>query len=435
MTELPFEADERLVKIHHRAISVGLPCVWYGGYGVRPPTLKIRLPNGQSGIMFDVNEETADAFANIPFEDLIILNHYLAHWNSRRHEITASIDLKQGSRSDLWALPGAEPSYENEAKPTQKPKASHALGLDLPDFRPSPSKGRLCIQRPTSEVKVSLYSPPSSDPLLSLTSVTLHIEGIRSSNEQEAARLLFDIAHAVFFEFDVNHSITLQLAERTTVRSPLVKDAKKRHADPAYLPERRLARDAVALYMYARTIRGYPLLEFLTFYQVIEQCMMAFSRPDTIQRLRARLEDPSFDIDDNVSLSQLLAPDSRSGRTTLSERDQVRLTMRTCVTNESIREFLQSNAATADFISAQSRPLGARPVTVKDSKVRLPDQVAERIYDLRCRIVHAKGDSLDQLNGPLLPTSSEVGQLWHDLLLIRFVAQQVLMSSSIPASW
>src|SRR5450759_4746159 len=26
--------------------------------------------------------------------------------------------------------------------------------------------------------------------------------------------------------------------------------------------------------------------------------MMAFSRPDTIQRLRARLEDPSFDIDD-----------------------------------------------------------------------------------------------------------------------------------------
>jgi hypothetical protein len=163
--------------------------------------------------------------------------------------------------------------------------------------------------------------------------------------------------------------------------------------------------------------------------------MMAFSRPDTIQRLRARLEDPSFDIDDNVSLSQLLAPDSRSGRTTLSERDQVRLTMRTCVTNESIREFLQSNAATADFISAQSRPLGARPVTVKDSKVRLPDQVAERIYDLRCRIVHAKGDSLDQLNGPLLPTSSEAAQLWHDLLLIRFVAQQVLMSSSIPASW
>src|ERR1035441_9285312 len=93
--------------------------------------------------------------------------------------------------------------------------------------------------------------------------------GIKARKEEEAVRLFLVIAHAVFFEFDVNHSITLQLAERTTVRSPIVKDAKKRHADPAYLPERRLARDAVALYMYARTIRGYPLLEFLTFYQVI----------------------------------------------------------------------------------------------------------------------------------------------------------------------
>src|ERR1019366_681659 len=49
------------------------------------------------------------------------------------------------------------------------------------------------------------------------------------------------------------------------------------------------------------------------------------------------------------------------------------------------------------------------------------------------RAAHA--DSPDQLHGPLLPTSSEAAQLWHDLLLIRFVAQQVLMSSSIPASW
>jgi hypothetical protein len=80
MTELPFEADERLAKIHQRAVAAGLPCVWYGGLGVRSPTLKMRLPDGQSGVLIDIDTDAADAFSKVPFEDITILNGYFAYW-------------------------------------------------------------------------------------------------------------------------------------------------------------------------------------------------------------------------------------------------------------------------------------------------------------------------------------------------------------------
>jgi hypothetical protein len=147
------------------------------------------------------------------------------------------------------------------------------------------------------------------------------------------------------------------------------------------------------------------------------------------------LEDASFDINDRVGLSQLLAPERRSGRANISEREQVRLTMQTCVTVESVKEFLSLNKEVAEFVSTGPRPLGAHCITIQDTGTSLPIQLADRIYDLRCRIVHAKAESLDETVGPLLPTSSEASQLSFDLLVIRFVAQQVLVSSSIPAAW
>jgi hypothetical protein len=437
MTELPFEADERLAKIHQRAVAAGLPCVWYGGLGVRSPTLKMRLPDGQSGVLIDIDTDAADAFSKVPFEDITILNGYFAYWDRRRHEILATVYVRYGSRRDLWALPGIEAAEDKKEAAPADPGRFGDLDRIFAGSSLPPKHGILHIQNPNSDVKVNLYSPPINDPILgnNLSAITLNIEGVESANGEEAARLLFDISHAIFFELDANYSITLKLAEKEDIPTPYAMSVGDSQADPTHLPAYRLARDAVALYMYARTIRGYPLLEYLTFYQVIEHCMMAFSNSDVIERIRDRLEDPSFDINDSVGLSQFLASDRRGGRANQNEREQVKLTVQACVPGESIAGFLQSNREVAEFVSNGDRPMGARRVDLKEGPHRLPSQVADRIYDLRCRIVHAKGDTLDRSDRPLLPTSSEASQLQADLLLIRFVAQQVLRSASIPAAW
>jgi hypothetical protein len=335
----------------------------------------------------------------------------------------AGVRVRSGSRRDLWVLPGAEPSGNIDNEKSSLP----------------PLEGCLRLQSPTSGLRVNLYSPPAADLLLGkdsgLVSVTLQIEGVELVDVQEAARLLFDIANAVFFDLDANHSITLQLAEREILPMLRTEDRKRRRRDSLRFPEQRFTRDAVALYMYARTINGYPLLEYLTFYQVIEHCMMAFSQPQMIQRLRERLADPSFDLDDDVSLSQLLASLSRGSRTNLSEREQVRLTIRACVEIDSIKKFLHDDNELTQFVSSQNHPLGAHSIVPEGGRAHLADQVADRVYDLRCRIVHAKGEVLDDIRSPLMPTSSEVSQIGHDLRLIRFLAEQVLTAASTPATW
>ncbi|MFI1994878.1 hypothetical protein [Actinoplanes sp. NPDC020271] len=68
-----------------------------------------------------------------------------------------------------------------------------------------------------------------------------------------------------------------------------------------------------------------------------------------------------------------------------------------------------------------------------DSHTSLVHQIADRIYSLRCRIVHSKDSHAD--TEPLHPFGPEAKRLRHDLHLIRFVAQHVLIAASKPASW
>jgi len=392
-------------------------------------------------MVFDVNEENAESFERIPFEDIVVLGSDLAFWNQRKHDIYCTINAKRGDRRSLWAISEAQSGDDGDAEGGRE-ETFGGLGSILADIfssgRRMPKDGSLILESDNSGVKATLYSPPITDPVLghNTSAITLHLQDVDVKSGQEASRFLFDIAHAIFFELDLRFSVTLQIAERVgRYFSPLEMVRDDGQSEPLRLPDRRFARAAIALYMYARTINTYPLLEYLTLYQVIEHCMLAFSRPETIERLKARLQDPSFDINDHVGLSQLLSSERHGSRANLSERDQVRFTVQTCVPPEAITGFLQSNDETAQFISQEGRPLGASSVDPGDKRKELPTQIADRIYDMRCRIVHAKGDSLDKVGGPLLPTSQEANQLGHDLLIIRFIAQQVLIASAISTTW
>jgi len=73
---------------------------------------------------------------------------------------------------------------------------------------------------------------------------------------------------------------------------------------------------------------------------------------------------------------------------------------------------------------------------VNDKNDKLTNQVANRIYDLRNRVVHAKEDG-----GPavgvevLLPFSAESERLTADVALIRFIAQKVIIADRRGPLW
>jgi hypothetical protein len=65
-----------------------------------------------------------------------------------------------------------------------------------------------------------------------------------------------------------------------------------------------------------------------------------------------------------------------------------------------------------------------------DARLYMRRSTAERIYDIRCRIVHAKSE-FDNA-GPLLPTDPEAQHLGHDIELVRYLAGKALQKSRRP---
>jgi hypothetical protein len=426
MSELPLEADERLVRVYDRALSAKIPCGWYVR-GVRSSILKLRLPDGADGLVVDLGADDADRFARVPFERVVLLGKYLAHWDGERGEIVAGVNVKPGFRSALKSIPGFEElSGENEIQAPAR----------LADIEPSRVNGRLTFPGSQGSLSAVLQVPPPEELFFcgeqGAVSAALRIEGAEPGNASEAARLLFDVSHAIFFELDKNYAVSLQLSLRNASPQLRMSYPRAESPDPLGFPRLRFPRDAVALYMHARTASMAPLTEYLTYYQVIEHCMTALARPDIVRRLRDRLSAPSFDLNDDVALSELLVQPGRSGQSGKTEREQIRLAVSACVTPDSIQELLRSDESLASFVSDPDTELGGRPIEVQGSTANLPRQLADRIYDLRCRIVHAKGNAFDEAGSPLLPFNADVDLLRHDLRMVRFAAQQVLLTAAVP---
>ena len=57
-------------------------------------------------------------------------------------------------------------------------------------------------------------------------------------------------------------------------------------------------------------------------------------------------------------------------------------------------------------------------------------QVCNRVYDIRCKIVHTKEDYQTDSLDILLPFSKEAEQLVYDIELIQYLSQKVLISAS-----
>jgi len=227
----------------------------------------------------------------------------------------------------------------------------------------------------------------------------------------------------------------LQLVRRRETTAMRVGNQRQPAALAPDFPTLRFPRDAIALYMHACTVHGTPLTAYLTYYQVIEHCMAALSKPNAIRRLRERLIDPAFDLDDDVALAELLPQAGRGTQANTSERDQIRLAIRACIKREDIEGYLRADESLANFVSDPNTVLANHLIDVNGNPANLPGQLADRIYDLRCRIVHAKGNVFDEAGGPLLPFNADAQLLQYDLMLIRFAAQHVLRTAGIPAGW
>ena len=83
-----------------------------------------------------------------------------------------------------------------------------------------------------------------------------------------------------------------------------------------------------------------------------------------------------------------------------------------------------------NFFSSKTKGLTDIVIPIGNGTAGLRNEVADRIYDIRCKIVHTKGGSRQGDVELILPFSSEEQMLYLDIDLVQYVARQVLIAAS-----
>lgn len=259
--------------------------------------------------------------------------------------------------------------------------------------------------------------------------VTLKIEGIPTSTHDEALDLLKNTGRAFLFDLSLRYGLGVTLLERRVPRRR--RQGRRNVESPPLYPQNRYADEPLSLYLYGRSADGLPLLEFLAYYQTIEYFFPTYARMELIEGLRRSLADPRFDSQNRADLARLADLASHGG-SAAPERDQLRQTVRSCVSEDRIRSLIESSDQYHQHFCGKSQVIqGVEPVRLA-SKVDLLDQIAERVYAIRCRIVHTKSSDTDRDLDLLLPSSREARSLRPDIALVRDLAEQVLVASAAP---
>jgi hypothetical protein len=259
---------------------------------------------------------------------------------------------------------------------------------------------------------------------------TLKICSVNVDCPDGAREVLEEIGNAWLFSLERATGDRLGLAHRSQPARYLTSLPR---TDILATPDLAFNSSAMAIWTHARRCSEIPLVQFLAYYHVLEHF---FVRCETLQARKAFqevLESATFGSRCNRSLDALISV--AKDRQFRDERAQLLATIVEITTGTGIRDHINADAARASYFrSSESARLAQEKVAFEsDDDAAVLRSVSNRLYSIRCRIVHSKDDP--NRPAPLLTTSAEVRHLGDDLTLIEMLAHRALVHFAKPIDW
>ncbi|MFC9581397.1 hypothetical protein ACFVJ8_00825 [Streptomyces yangpuensis] len=231
----------------------------------------------------------------------------------------------------------------------------------------------------------------------------------------------------MLFELAARHKLTLSVVPRERPSITAI-DQRGENDGPlvARYPQSKLPREVASLFSFAAEVHDNLPYTFLSYYQALEFYFPWISRRNAIRAVRREIYDFSFEASDDNSVLRILNVVERSKAA--GEEEQMKLLLRECVREDKLIEFL-SDAKNEQHFSRRGPISGAPEINPKNANESVSLQATKRIYALRNRIVHAKDDPKYSAASQLLPRSKEAHSLNPDILLVRLLAQEVVIAT------
>ncbi|WP_421884004.1 hypothetical protein [Pacificispira sp.] len=386
-------------------------------FGDYPFDLEIEIQENESSRTVTVSDpEDAETILNNNFEDIRFIEGLDAYYESSTGIVHANVVALDpfGSMlsSRLFRL-----SYQKIKGEKPKKGSSDLLSLDFN------GKFSISLRKPSDFNKV--LSPYSSPRSLSMT-LSLHTTG----SHHYIKETLQMISNSLFFQIEQECDLPLSLSRRNTSRRMdlnIIYGTKNDYPEISF-PKIQYEADAINLYWYAISARKMPLMQYLAFYQSIEFFFPKFSRQEAKENIRNILRRPNFKIERDADIEKIFrVSTSSSSRVYGSELEQLKSTVKSCIDENDLVDFINSQEDLSQKLREKST-LSSQNVRADTRNPDLLDEVSRRIYEIRCRIVHAKSDENNKLP-PLMPYSEEEKYLHYDIVLIKYISSSVISSS------
>jgi hypothetical protein len=380
----------------------------------------IKLPEGREkrslnfGAIKDIRK-----FLSIPFEKYIFLSGYSAICSYTDREIEALISpLRSLSlRAIFVSLFGRVKLGQSLVKLDKKIILSPPQDITGPEISIGFASDKLNILTQVYDERLSFK-----------------LRRIEVSQHDQALSILEKISNSLFFQIDLlnNVPLCLQRESRGLKEARRLSVARDVSKDLQY-PADEYDKAPMSLYWYAKSAENMPLLQFLAFYQVIEFYFPVYYEVEARRKIRAILKDPTFRNERDADLARILSSiqPNRSGGLG-NELSQLKASIMECVDADALRSLLTSDEAMTIFFSSKAKGLTDHKLPISNLNIDLRNDSAERMYDIRCKIVHTKSNTIDGETELLLPFSEEAEQLYYDIRLIEFIARKIIISASTP---
>jgi hypothetical protein len=376
--------------------------------------LAIDLPNGREARTVRFGPNRLAELLKVPFERYVFLGEFQAFASYEEGWIEA-LFRSVGPVSVLAAL---------------RARSFGAMRGDLPSPYLSLSRDGVEVVLDKASAAACLLlarDPGRARPQNGITS--LKISGLQIDSHDSALKILETVSNSVFLQFDTQMKAPVVLLRESRRSSKGMRRRPQKPGDLTF-PGSEYNAKAMALYWYARSAIGMPLLQFLALYQVLEFYFPVYADEEMRRRVKQVVRNPGFRPHSEDEITRIMnAMGGRGRRTFGDERAQLRATIRHVADAGVIREFLSSLDDPEYFEEPRkTTSAGATPVRQKLPDEDLLEATADRIYEIRCRIVHSKDSDPDQ--GQLLPFSPEADRMGLDVELVQRLALGALVAGS-----
>jgi hypothetical protein len=409
--------EEQLAAIRERCERAGLAFNSAEADPLDEGTYSIELRSGRdTRKVYLFQRANAKALLDIEFEKFSFLSDFEAICSYSGQSIEALVRpvLSVSTAYLARAFAAVDPLHNSE---------SPVLPEKLIEVSKSTGAGSIAVSfgRPSKEAEALLTGARP-------TALVLRIAGATFSQHDQATALLETLSRALFLQIDLARDLPFTLVPTRRVRLRRRRPANA--APPAIVfPEHEYDPAPAALYFYGRGAARMPLLQFLAFYQAIEFYFPTYAQASARRRIKNLLKDPTFRADRDADVTRILTSLDPAGRRAFGdERGQLHATILECVDAQELRDFLEAEEGIKQFFSTKTKGLTDVRLPLNTVGADLRQAAAERIYDIRCKIVHTKGTGEEvEL---LLPFSKEAAMLGYDIELVQFIARKVLVAAS-----